>query len=175
MAGPATKEKELSMIISRSVICAITLLFAITGCASKAPVRSAYSGADSVGAVSSDMFVGNWSVRVLNPIDGEQPGVSNVSYSADGTIVMNTNSSNQGFDMALRMTGSWQVEGDLVVQTLESIEETSGSNLGVLIKPLLAGMKDRATGSANVYEASANRIVLVSVEDGQAVEYTRII
>jgi hypothetical protein len=35
-------------------------------------------------------------------------------------------------------------------------------------------MKKRATGSANVYEATADRVILVSTENGQALEYTRM-
>ena len=138
-------------------------------------MRAPYTGADNVGPLANDMLIGNWSVKVLNPIEGEQSGgVTDVSYSADGTIVMNANPSAQGMDMALRMTGSWAIEGDLVTQTLESIEETSGSQLGALLKPFLNGMKNRATGSANIFEASADRVILVSTGDGQALEYTRI-
>ncbi len=156
------------------LISAFALLLTAAACATKAPVRSTYSGADNVGAVTKDMLLGNWSVRVLNPIEGEDSGVTNASYNADGTVVMNANPSAQGMDMKLRMTGSWAVNGDVVTQTLESIEETSGSQLGALLKPFLSGMKNNATGSANIYEASADRVVLVSTDDGQALEYTRI-
>lgn len=146
----------------------------IAGCASKPPVRTAYSGTDNVGEVSADMLIGNWSVRVLNPHDGEQGTVTDANYSADGTLVMNASTAAQGLDMNLRMTGRWQLQGEMISQTLESIEDTSGSAIGALIKPFLAGMKNRATGTANVFEAQPNRLVLVSNEDGQALEYTRI-
>ncbi len=158
----------------RSVFIATITLIATVGCASKAPVRPAYNGADGVGALSADMLIGNWNVTVLNPHQGEQGGVTSVSYSEDGTVVMNADTDGQGIDMQLKMTGSWQIQGELVSQTLESIEETSGSALGVLVKPLLSAMKERSTGTANVYEATADRVVLVSSEDGQALEYTRL-
>lgn len=158
----------------RLLAAACTMTIAIAGCASKAPVRSAYTGADQVGAVSTNMLIGNWAVRVLNPVDGEDGGVTNVSYSADGNVIMNANPSGAGVDLALRMTGTWQMQGDTVTQTLESIEETSGSQLGAILTPLLGAMKDRATGSANIYEATPDRVVLVSTDDGQALEYTRL-
>ena len=120
------------------------------------------------------MFIGNWSVKVLNPHDGEQGTITDASYTADGTVIMNANTAGQGLDLNLRMTGNWQLQGDMISQTLESIEDTSGSALGALVKPFLAGMKNRATGSANVFEAAPNRLVLVSNEDGQALEYTRL-
>ena len=66
------------------------------------------------------------------------------------------------------------IYSETVTQTLETIEETSGSQLGALMQPLLSGMKKRATGSANVYEATADRVILDSTENGQAQEYTRI-
>ena len=70
------------------------------------------------------------------------------------------------------MVGTWQVEGDLIRVQLESIKETSGNALGGMMATFMSGMKDRMNGTANVYEASANRVVLVGT-DGGAVELTR--
>lgn len=162
------------MTINRALALVFILSLSIAGCATKAPPRIAYTGADSVGAITSDMLLGNWSVTVLNPHEGEQSGVTDVSYDAGGTMVMNASPSAPGMEMKLRMTGTWQIQGDLVSQTLETIEDTSGSTLGSLLKPLMAGIKNRATGTANIFEASADRIVLVSTNDGQALEYTRL-
>ena len=156
------------------LVTAIALALTVAACATKPPARTPYAGPDNVGPVSADMLLGNWSVKVLNPIEGEENGATSASYNADGTVVMNTDPSTEGMEMTLRMTGSWEVSGDTVTQTLETIEETSVSQLGALLQPLLSGMKKRATGSANVHEATADRVILVSTENGQALEYTRM-
>jgi len=58
--------------------------------------------------------------------------------------------------------------------TMESIRETSGNPAAKLMIPLLNAMKKTSTGTANIIEASANRVVLVATEGGQAQELTRI-
>jgi hypothetical protein len=120
------------------------------------------------------MLVGSWSVRILNPLEGEEANQVTAKYNADGSVVVDSVSTEVGMQMSLRMIGRWSVDGDRITQTLESIEETSGKPINALMRPFMGRLKSRASGTANIYEASANRVVLVSDESGQAQELTRL-
>ena len=144
-----------------------------SGCSLTPPPRTPYAGADTVGEINSDMLLGSWNVRVLNPLEGEENNQSDMRFNSDGTMVMNSSINNEGMPFAMRMTGRWSVAADLVTMAVESVEETSGSPMAGFLAPMLDSYKDRMVGSANVYEASANRIVLVTGEGDMAQELTR--
>lgn len=156
------------------LLAAGLLALGLAGCAAMGPPPPPppYTGADNVGAVQKSMIVGNWRGRILNPREGTPSTPYDVTYAQDGSTVYKINDSRSGMNLQMQMLGTWQVEGDLVRVTLESIKETSGNALGGMMATFMSGMKDRMTGTANVYEASANRVVLVGT-DGQAVELTR--
>ena len=71
------------------------------------------------------------------------------------------------------MLGTWTVQGDTIATQLESVREVSGNTLGGLMARMMSGMREKMSGSANVYEATPNRLVIVS-DDGQAQELTRL-
>ncbi len=148
-----------------------------SGCASMSqPKHTAYTGADSVAAVTPEMLIGNWSVKALNPAERENTTESKANFKSDGTVTINVipnASPNPAGTIALEMVGDWSIEGDYVVQQLKSIKETSGNAVASMIVGMMGGMKEKMSGKSNVYEASANRVVLVS-DDGQAQELTRI-
>ena len=156
------------------LLAAGLLTLGLAGCAAMGPPPPPppYTGADNVGAVQKSMLVGNWVGRSLNPREGSKSPVYNVTYSQDGSTVYEVNDAQSGMNLQLQMVGTWQVEGDLIRVQLESIKETSGNALGGMMATFMSGMKDRMNGTANVYEASANRVVLVGT-DGGAVELTR--
>ncbi len=160
-----------SLLTSLTLGASLCVLSA--GCSMTPPTRTPYAGADSVGQISPEMLVGSWDVRVLNPLEGEEGNRTDVRYNSDGTVVMNSSSNNEGMPLAMRMTGRWRIEGDMVMLTMESIEETSGSAMASFLMPILNSYKDRANGSANVYESGADRLVMVTTEGGQAQELTR--
>lgn len=150
----------------------------LIGCATPSqPQRTAYSGTDNVDTVSSAMMVGKWNVSILNPIEGEETIKEvKVNYLADGTVTMTTLSQTSSGPMgtvALEMAGSWKIEGDNVWQQLDSIKETSGNTMAKFLVGMMGNFKHKFSGTANVYEASSNRLVLVS-EEGQAQELIRI-
>lgn len=152
-------------------ICAAAIVLA--GCNTTPPPRPAYDGPDRVTTVQPAMLVGSWQVRVLNPIQGEDKNNVTVKYTADGGVVMETVGNEMGMDMSLRMIGRWSANGDTITQTLESIEDTSGKPMNALLRPFMGRLKTRASGTANVFEATRDRVVLVS-EHGQAQELTRL-
>ncbi|MGH1357328.1 MAG: hypothetical protein ACRBC3_01055 [Burkholderiaceae bacterium] len=161
--------------LTTKVTAAAALAIVIAGCASSGSSQSIppYTGKDQVGAVSKDMIIGNWSGRVLNPVQGQPTNNFTATFSQDGKTVYNVDNGQSGMNLKFQMIGTWTVEGDLITTQLDSINEVSGNALGGLMAKMMSSMRDRMSGSANVYEASANRLVLVGKE-GQAQEFTRL-
>lgn len=156
-----------------NIIAVIFITSIIAACVTQPP-RAPYTGSDTVGAISKNMLIGHWKIRILNPIEGEQLDSADIHYRDDGTLLLNSQSSSSGMDMALEISGTWSIQGDLVNQKMESIRETSDNKIAAMMIPLMNSMKSRMSGSANVYSASADRVVLVSSTGGQAQELTRI-
>ena len=136
------------------------------------PAPVTYAGADNVGAIDAAMITGNWTARILNPAYGSEPSPYEISYAPDGSMTYTMDDTQSGLKMKLRGEGTWQVRGEEVVAQIESVKDISGSAISGLIARMMTSMKDRMTGSANVYEASADRVVMVG-QDGVAVELTR--
>lgn len=144
----------------------------LAGCSTTPPPRPDYNGADSVAGVSEQMLVGQWQGRVLNPIKGESTEPFQVAYNENGSVVLNSKDNQSGLGLEFEVIGTWSIDGETVSVNMESITETSGNQLGALITRFASAMKDNATGTMNIYEASADRLVIVS-NDGQAQELVR--
>lgn len=144
----------------------------LAGCGTTPPPRPDYNGADSVAGVSEQMFVGQWQGRVLNPIEGESTEPFQVAYNEDSSVVMNFKDTQSGLGLEIEGIGTWSIDGETVIVQMESFTETSGSKLGILVSKFASLMKDKATGTMNIYEASADRLVIVS-DDGHAQELVR--
>ena len=162
--------------ITRIFTVSLAIIF-ISGCATMSqPKRTVYTGADNVGTVTPEMLIGNWNVKLLNPIEGETVSGVKANYGADGTVVMNVTPQSSASPMgtiALEMVGAWSIEGDNVAVQLKSMKETSGNKMASMIVGMMGNMKEKMGGKANIYEASSDRVVLVS-DEGQAQELTRI-
>lgn len=152
----------------------LALTALVAGCASSGPAESAppYTGKDQVGAVSKSMIVGKWSGRVLNPVSGQTTNNFTATFSQDGKTVY-TVDGQSGMNLKFQMIGTWTVQGENLATQLESVRELSGNPLGGMMARMMSGMRERMSGSANVYEATANRLVIVS-DNGQAQELTRL-
>jgi len=163
-------------IITKVFAVSLTILL-INGCASMSqPKRTAYTGSDNVGSVTPEMLIGNWNVKLLNPTEGETVTGVKSHYKSDGTVVMNVTPQSPASPMgtvALEMMGTWSIEGDNVAVQLTSMKETSGNKMASMIVGMMGNMKEKMGGKANIYEASSNRVVLVS-DEGHAQELTRI-
>ncbi|MFK7964388.1 MAG: hypothetical protein AB8C46_10545 [Burkholderiaceae bacterium] len=158
---------------SRHTLAAVLVALLVSACGTtSSPSIEPYAGKDNVGAVNPSMFVGEWNVRLLNPPKGYRPNESRATFSQDGSVVMVTDDSSSGMNLKLQLIGRWQATGDTLQMQMESIKETSGNPLGGLIAGMMNSMKERMTGTVNVYEATDNRIVVVG-EEGQATEYSR--
>lgn len=155
------------------LILPLAMAVALSSCSTTPPARTPYTGADKVQAVSQDMLLGRWNVKVLNPIEGEEVNSAIAHYREDGTVVIEA-TTNTGVELKMEMDGTWQVQGNTVVQQLTEIRETGGDPVAKLMMPLMNAFKDRMGGTADIYEATANRVVLVSAESGQAQELTRL-
>lgn len=161
---------------SRAAITATVLTVLLSACSTtsmnSAPKIDPYTGKDNVGAVNDSMFVGQWTVRQLNPPAGVPQSDSLATISQDGSIVVISDSSSSGVNLKLQMTGTWQASGNVLKTQMESIEEISGNPMGGLLVKMMSSMTKDMSGEAEVYEATKNRFVVVGKE-GVAVEYTR--
>lgn len=157
----------------------IVLLFTfavVTGCAtSGTPKRPDYTGEDSVADVKASMIIGKWRTRILNPVKGEDTASNAiVHYHEDGRVIMDTDVDTGGMGvLQMEVSGTWAVNGEAIEQVATDVREKSGSALGTLVKMFSGRMLKNANTVLDVYEASTNRLVVVS-DNGQAQEMTRI-
>jgi len=161
--------------IRKIFVVSLAIIF-ISGCASMSqPKRATYTGADNVGTVTPEMIIGSWNVKSLNPTEGEETTSIKSKYTPDGTVVMNVIPQAAASPMGtieLEMVGAWSIEGDNILMQLKSMKETSGNKMANMIVGMMGSMKEKMGGKANIYEASADRIVMVA-DDGSAQEWTR--
>lgn len=145
----------------------------LSACAISPPERSPYGGADNIDTVSAESLVGTWNVSVLNPIEGEENTQTSITLNADGTTSGTSSVNATGQQMVIEMTGTWSVDGEYLVTTLESTEETSGNALAQLAQGLVSSLIKNRTSRGDVFELSANRAVIVDNETRQAQQWTR--
>ncbi len=153
--------------IKRVKIITVFFIGSVIAACVTPPPRIPYAGADTVGAVNKNMLLGHWKLQILNPIEGEKMNSADIRYLNNGTVILNSKSSSSGMAMALEISGTWSIQGDLVTQKMDSIRETGNNEMAAMMIPFMNSMKDRMSGSANIYSASANSVVLVSNAGGQ--------
>lgn len=136
------------------------------------PDRPRYTGADMVTAVDRNQLVGTWSIRALNPLQGEQQ-TAQVTYNPDGTFVGVAESDSSGMKMKMQTAGKWSVQGDKVTQEVTDMKEISGNKMAAMMMPLMKSMAGKVSGTGNVHELGPTRMVIVSDESGLAQEFTR--
>lgn len=158
------------------ICCVLLVVMALSACVSTSPPkREVYTGKDQVGQINKDMIMGDWEVTILNPIEGEQGEFKPVAhYSPDGSLLMDAKFNSGGVgDIELEVIGTWAVEGDTVKQVATDIREKSGGAVGMVLKLFKGMVLKNSNAVFNVYEASANRLLVVS-DDGQAQEFNRV-
>jgi len=162
-----------NFLITLSVLLSI---FFLNACGS-APKRSPYDGTDQVGAVDTAGLVGNWRMSILNPVGEENANTITQSFNQDGTwesvVIPPAEQTNQFGALEYKGYGNWQVNGDVIVSNLEKMEETTGNKFGGLMQAIVSALVPK-TSSANVYEQSASRMILVHEGTGQATLFERI-
>ena len=167
---------ELEM--TRILISALTLsLVLANGCDStKPPIRPDYEGSDQITSIDTEQLIGTWLVTSLNPYpeEGEQQTV--IEYRSDGTVGGQIKLQGEGAaalgSTAFTLSGEWNVDGDTVTHSHITMEESSGSAMGALLSKIVNSSTRNVAGSANVFEMSAERIVMVGT-DGAAMQYIR--
>lgn len=156
----------------------LSAAMALTSCASLTPpVRPAYTGADSVSTASSSQLVGVWTVNNLNPYPDAEPQRTTIEYKADGSVlgqvIPEGESAKALGNMTFEMTGNWRLDGDMMThENMEMNVITEDDNKMLNVLGNLFSKKNGLSGQANIYELSANRIVMVG-SDGGAMEYVR--
>ena len=149
------------------------LITVASGCATSPPKRTPYGGVDNVDTVDAAGLIGTWNMRVLNPVEGEESAMASITLNPDGTTSGTSRVNAAGQEMTIEMTGTWSVDGEYLVTTLQSTEETSGNALAQLAQGLMSAMAKNRTSRGDVFELSANRIVIVDIDTRQAQEWTR--
>ncbi len=157
------------------ICCVLLIALALSACASsKPPKREVYTGKDQVGQINKDMIIGDWEVTILNPVKGENQEFKPIAhYSADGALTMDAKFDSGMGDVELEVIGTWLIEGDTIKQTAKDIREKTNSSIGVLVKLFKGMMLKNGNATINIYEASADRLLIVS-SDGQAQELNRL-
>ncbi len=161
---------------STTVLVATTIT--LTSCASLTPpVRPAYTGADSVNTATQSQLVGVWTINNLNPYPDSEPQRTTIEYQADGSmlsqVIPEGESAKRLGNMTFEITGNWRLEGDVIThENMEMNVITDDDNKMMNMLGNMFGKKNGLSGQANIYELSADRIVMVS-SDGEAMEYVR--
>jgi len=156
------------------------LATSLASCASFKPEpRPAYTGADQVGAVDANMLIGTWQIKNLNPLPSEPSINAQITFNSDGSTSgyskMDDGDSENPFGrMEMEMQGNWSVNGDSVNQTITSLEEVTGNPAAKFGIAIAQGFSKGKTQAGNVYEASADRLVIVNEEEGLAQLFTRV-
>ncbi|MFK7996291.1 MAG: hypothetical protein AB8B87_19285 [Granulosicoccus sp.] len=165
---------SIKAIISLSVLVSV---MALTACGTP-PKREPYAGVDQIGEINAAQMVGNWRIRILNPISGEDGGTVTTSYKSDGTwtsVVIPPPEQSEGLGrMEFAGTGTWQVNGNTLSAKTNSIVETTGNKFGGVMKSVMSLFMSKMAGTVNPYEISDNRMVFVNEENGQATLLERI-
>lgn len=155
------------------VLIAITAIM-LSSCAVTAPKRAPYAGADNIGAISPAQILGTWRSRIVNPIEGEDGNTTEFTFASDGTMTGTSSGNAGGQVLAFSMSGSWQIEGERISTTVESMEETSGNPIAALAQGFVSSLTNDRSTVLNVYEASDSRLVVVAEDTGQAQEWLRV-
>lgn len=164
--------------ISRFIILASIALFLVSCATTPAKPRERYSGVDSVDTLSPKMLLGNWRVNIANPTEDENESWANTemqsvtTFRDDGTLLSIIKSGPMGLE--LHTSGTWSLADSLLTTSAISTENKSDNLLGTLAAGFLTSFKDNMTGTANIYEATDDKLLLVNEEQGVAIEYTRI-
>jgi len=171
-----SSNRNSGMTSQATIGLSLAVLFLATSCASlKPPVRPDYTGADSVDAANVSQLVGAWSVSSLNPYPEEQPQQTIIEYKQDGTVTgmiePQGESSEVLGNMRFELTGDWTLIGDQVKHSNIEMNTSSDNAMGAMVSKLINNSKGIA-GEGNIYEISANRMVIVGT-DGSAMEYIR--
>ncbi|ASJ71056.1 hypothetical protein IMCC3135_04715 [Granulosicoccus antarcticus IMCC3135] len=166
------------MIRKSSLVAVLASTMVMASCASLKPSeRPAYTGADTVSSANPSQLVGLWTMSDLNPYPQAEPQSRTIEYRSDGTLTGQITPEGESAKalggMTFEMSGRWQLEEDRIThEGLEMKVISDGSNPMASLLGKAFSQKKNLSGQANIYELSANRIVMVG-SDGVAMEYVR--
>jgi len=134
--------------------------------------RPEFTGADSVGAVDPGLMVGTWKVEIINSVALEDDLDMQISFNEDKTIsaILKADLQEPIGKFAYDMKGNWSADGEYVTITPTSMQETTGNTLAGSGEEFF----DEEGDVANVYEISADHIVMFDEDGGIAQSFTRI-
>ena len=154
----------------------LAIIVFITSCASfKPPVRPAYTGADTVNTATASQLVGAWMVRSMNPFPDEEPQETTIEYKQDGTVISTVTPQGESIavlgDIQFELKGDWILEDDQLIHSDLQMSANTDNPMAAILSKAINSSKGIA-GKGNIYELSANRMVIVG-SDGSAMEYQR--
>ena len=157
--------------LAASVTCLAMLTLAACG---TTPKRPAFTGTDTVTTLTPDPFIGSWRYSVLNPIAEEERNVSAVyRFNPDGSFTANTDT-NAEFPMKMESAGTWAIEGESFILSVEDVKETSGNQIAAFALKFTKAMLSNQSGGMNPYTITPYRIVMLSEEHGSAIQLDRM-
>ncbi len=164
------------MKIVSTPIALVGATIILASCASLTPpTRPDYTGSDDVQSAQTQQLVGKWAVSELNPLPQTEPQTTLIEYRSDGTVTGLITPSGEGLEalgnLQFELSGNWTLEADVVTHQNITMSSTRDDTLGSMISNMVNNQKGIA-GQANIYELSADRIVMVG-SDGAAMEYVR--
>ena len=129
--------------------------------------RAEYTGTDSVGVVDPDMLVGTWQVEFINGSILEKEIDTQYTFNGDGSLEIIAEADIPVSQNTYEGTATWSVEGEYIALAELSGEETTDD------APADSTEVKEST-VVNVYEISAEHIVLYDEKEGLALSLTRL-
>lgn len=134
--------------------------------------RAEYKGTDSVESVDPAMMIGTWKVEIINSSAIEKELDMQMTFNEDKTInaIVAAELDAPIGNFVYDMKGTWSADGEYVTITPTSMQETTGNTLAGSGEEFF----DEEGDVANVYEISADYMVMFDEKEGIAQSYTRI-
>jgi len=138
----------------------------------KSEERTKYTGTDSVGDVDPGVMVGSWQVENVNGTSIEKKFNLQITFNNDQTLTgaMNADMGETFGKFDYGIKGTWSVDGEYVNIDSTTATEKSGNALAQSAGTIF----DEGGVLGNVYEVSANKVIVFDEETGVAQAFTRL-
>lgn len=134
--------------------------------------RDEYNGIDSVGAVEAGALIGTWQVEYINGTVFEKAIDLQFTFNEGNAFAAIAKAQIQepAHKFEHRIKGVWSVEDEYVTVDQLMVEETTSGSSGETSDSVF----EKEGMTLNVYELSADQVVVYNEEDGTALSLTRL-